>query len=213
MHTFTCVLALQLAHLLRLQARRAGHDLSVKALLDTLAGIQETVLIYPSTGGRPKARRITTDMTADQASPPRPVRPPPMGPDPRLRSYARTSAKTALTCNDTIQDQLIQETPARLSADRDGLMAPPRRPRRTALPERAGGCAPTSGYERWRRGTPAARLAALLRSWPTLPALPLLVGPDAPALLSDEAERAGAAGAGQALTEALRALPEGHGVP
>jgi transposase len=65
-HTFTCVLALQLAHLLRLQARRAGHDLSVKALLDTLAGIQETVLIYPSTGGRPKARRITTQMSPDQ---------------------------------------------------------------------------------------------------------------------------------------------------
>jgi len=65
-HTFTCVLALQLAHLLRLKARRAGHDLSVKALLNTLSGIQETVLIYPSTGGRPKARRITTDTTADQ---------------------------------------------------------------------------------------------------------------------------------------------------
>jgi len=65
-HTFTCVLALQLAHLLRLKARRAGHDLSVKAILDTLNGIQETVLIYPSTGGRPKARRITTDMTTDQ---------------------------------------------------------------------------------------------------------------------------------------------------
>lgn len=65
-HTFTCVLALQLAHLLRLKARRAGHDLSVKALLATLSGIQETVLIYPSTGGRPKARRITTDMTAAQ---------------------------------------------------------------------------------------------------------------------------------------------------
>jgi len=65
-HTFTCVLALQLAHLLRLQAHRAGHDLSVKALLDTLGGIGETVLIYPSTGGRPKARRMTTDMTTDQ---------------------------------------------------------------------------------------------------------------------------------------------------
>ncbi len=64
-HTFTCVLALQLAHLLRLQAHRAGHDLSVKAILDTLGGIQETVLIYPSTGGRPKARRMTTDMTTD----------------------------------------------------------------------------------------------------------------------------------------------------
>ena len=65
-HTFTCVLALQLAHLLRLTAHRAGHDLSVKALLDTLSGIGETVLIYPSTGGRPKARRITTDMSPDQ---------------------------------------------------------------------------------------------------------------------------------------------------
>jgi len=65
-HTFTCVLALQLAHLLRLKARRAGHDLSVKALLDTMSGIGETVLIYPSTGGRPKARRMTTEMSPDQ---------------------------------------------------------------------------------------------------------------------------------------------------
>jgi len=65
-HTFTCVLALQLAHLLGLKARRAGHDLSVKALLDTLSGIGETVLIYPSTGGRPKARRMTTEMSPDQ---------------------------------------------------------------------------------------------------------------------------------------------------
>jgi transposase len=65
-HTFTCVLALQLAHLLRLKAHRAGHDLSVKALLDTLGGIGETVLIYPSTGGRPKARRITTEMSSEQ---------------------------------------------------------------------------------------------------------------------------------------------------
>ena len=65
-HTFTCVLALQLAHLLRLTAHRTGHDLSVKALLDTLSGIGETVLIYPSTGGRPKARRMTTEMSTDQ---------------------------------------------------------------------------------------------------------------------------------------------------
>jgi len=65
-HTFTCVLALQLAHLMRLTAHRAGHEMSVRAILDTLAGIGETVLLYPSTGGRPKARRMTTDMTADQ---------------------------------------------------------------------------------------------------------------------------------------------------
>src|SRR6266487_5845216 len=32
-------------------------------LLHTLAGVGETVLIYPSTGGRPKARRTITEMT------------------------------------------------------------------------------------------------------------------------------------------------------
>ncbi len=65
-HTFTCVLALQIAHLMRLRAERAGHHQSVRTILDTLGEIQETVLIYPSTGGRPKARRITTDMNPDQ---------------------------------------------------------------------------------------------------------------------------------------------------
>ena len=78
-HTFTCVLALQLAHLLRLKAHRAGHDLSVKALLDTLSGIQETVLIYPSTGGRPKAAPHDHRHDRRPASPLRPVQPPPMG--------------------------------------------------------------------------------------------------------------------------------------
>ena len=65
-HTFTCVLALQIAHLMRLKTERAGHHLSVRTILDTLGGIQETVLIYPSTGGRPKARRVTTDLSTDQ---------------------------------------------------------------------------------------------------------------------------------------------------
>jgi transposase len=65
-HTFTCVLALQIAHLMRLNAERAGHHLSVRTILHTLGGIQETVLIYPSTGGRPKARRVTTDLSTDQ---------------------------------------------------------------------------------------------------------------------------------------------------
>ena len=66
-HMFTCVLALQIAHLMRRRARRAGLDLSVRALLGELAGIGETVLIYPSTGGRPKARRMTTELTPEQA--------------------------------------------------------------------------------------------------------------------------------------------------
>jgi transposase len=67
-HVFTCVLALQIAHLMRLQAQRAGVHLSVRELLRQLAGIGETVLIYPSTGGRPKARRMLaeTDTVQDQ---------------------------------------------------------------------------------------------------------------------------------------------------
>ena len=52
-HVFTCVLALQIAHLMRLRARRAGLDLSVRALLGELAGIVETVLLYQAERGRP----------------------------------------------------------------------------------------------------------------------------------------------------------------
>ena len=59
-HVFTCVLALTAAHLMRRHAEHAGLHLSVRELLAQLAGIQETLLIYPSTGGRPKARRILT---------------------------------------------------------------------------------------------------------------------------------------------------------
>jgi len=65
-HAFTCVLALQIAHLMRRHAAQAGLPLSVRELLDQLAGIQETVLIYPSTGGRPKARRMLTETTPTQ---------------------------------------------------------------------------------------------------------------------------------------------------
>jgi transposase len=66
MHVFTCVLALQLAHLMRYRARQEGLDLPVRELLGQLAAIEETVLIYPSTGGRPKARRMTTELTGHQ---------------------------------------------------------------------------------------------------------------------------------------------------
>jgi transposase len=65
-HVFTCVLALQIACLMRRQARRAGLDLSVRELLAQLAAIGETVLIYPSDGGRPKARRMTTELSDQQ---------------------------------------------------------------------------------------------------------------------------------------------------
>ena len=60
-HVFYCVLALAIAHLMRRQAAGAGIGMSVRELLATLAGIQETVLLYPGQRGRPRARRILTD--------------------------------------------------------------------------------------------------------------------------------------------------------
>jgi transposase len=65
-HAFYCVLALQIAHLMRRHAHHAGHQLSVRGLLDELADIQETVLLYQADRGRPRARRMLTDMTPTQ---------------------------------------------------------------------------------------------------------------------------------------------------
>jgi transposase len=65
-HVSYCVTALAIACLMRRQARAGGPDMSVRVLLSELAGIQETVLLYPSTGGRPRARRMLTEMTATQ---------------------------------------------------------------------------------------------------------------------------------------------------
>jgi transposase len=61
-HVFYCVLALAVAHLLRRQAAQAGIALSVRELLATLAGIQETVLLYQGARGRPRARHVLTEM-------------------------------------------------------------------------------------------------------------------------------------------------------
>ncbi len=65
-HVFCCVIALITAHLTRRQAAHAGLQLSVRALLDALAGIQQTVLLYPGARGRPKARHMITDMDDTQ---------------------------------------------------------------------------------------------------------------------------------------------------
>jgi transposase len=66
-HVFYCVLALTIAHLMRRQADQAGLHLSVRELLATLAGIEETVLLYHDGGkGRPRARRILTDTDPTQ---------------------------------------------------------------------------------------------------------------------------------------------------
>jgi transposase len=66
-HVFYCVLALALAHLMRRQADNAGLHMSVRELLNTLAGVQETVLLYHDGGkGRPRARRMITDKDPTQ---------------------------------------------------------------------------------------------------------------------------------------------------
>jgi transposase len=65
-HTFTCVLALQIAHLMRRHAARAGLEMSVRRLLASLAGIEETVLLYQGDSGRPRARRMITDLDSTQ---------------------------------------------------------------------------------------------------------------------------------------------------
>jgi len=66
-HVFYCVLALTIAHLMRREAEHAGLHLSVRELLATLAGIQETVLLYhDGAKGRPRARRMLTDMNPTQ---------------------------------------------------------------------------------------------------------------------------------------------------
>jgi transposase len=67
-HVFYCVLALAVAHLMRRQAHQTGLHLSVRELLANLAGIQETILLYPTGNkGRPRAQRILTDTNPTQA--------------------------------------------------------------------------------------------------------------------------------------------------
>ena len=65
-HVFTCDLALQIAHLMRLKARRAGLHLSVRELHRELAGISETILLYQGDRGRPRAHRMLTQTTPVQ---------------------------------------------------------------------------------------------------------------------------------------------------
>jgi transposase len=66
-HAQYCVLALAVARLMAREARNAGMTMSVRELLSSLWRIQETVMIYPSTGGRPRARRMLTEMDPAQA--------------------------------------------------------------------------------------------------------------------------------------------------
>ncbi len=65
-HVFYCVLALTVARLLCREAAKAGLEMSVRELLSTLSGIEETVLLYQGDRGRPKAKRMLTDMDPTQ---------------------------------------------------------------------------------------------------------------------------------------------------
>ncbi|MGH2617898.1 MAG: IS1634 family transposase [Thermomicrobiales bacterium] len=65
-HAFYCVLALTVARLILRQADQAGIHMSVRELLKTLAGIQETVLLYQGERGRPRARRMLTETDPTQ---------------------------------------------------------------------------------------------------------------------------------------------------
>jgi transposase len=65
-HVFYCVLALMVARLMVREADRNGIHLSVRTLLDNLAGIQETVLLYQCDRGRPRARRMLTELDLTQ---------------------------------------------------------------------------------------------------------------------------------------------------
>ena len=65
-HSFYCVLALTIARLMVCEANKAGIHMSVRELLDTLNGIQETVLLYQGDRGRPRARRMLTETSPEQ---------------------------------------------------------------------------------------------------------------------------------------------------
>jgi hypothetical protein len=53
---------LAVARLMRREAAQAGLDMSVRELLGTLGEIEETVLLYQGERGRPRARRMLTEM-------------------------------------------------------------------------------------------------------------------------------------------------------
>ena len=65
-HAFYCVLALIVARLMVRHADHNGIHISVRELLETLAGIQETVLLYQGERGRPRARRMLTEIDPTQ---------------------------------------------------------------------------------------------------------------------------------------------------
>ena len=65
-HVFYCVLALMVARLMVREAEHARMHMSVRELLGHLAGVQETLLLYQGERGRPRARRMLTEIDPTQ---------------------------------------------------------------------------------------------------------------------------------------------------
>ncbi len=72
-HVLYCVLALVVARLMRRETERAGSPMSVRALLSSLAGIQETLLLYQGERGLPRPAHAHRDGRHPK-TPQRPVR-------------------------------------------------------------------------------------------------------------------------------------------
>jgi transposase len=66
-HVAHCVLALMTARLMVREAAHAGMRMSVRELLSMLAGIEESVMLFKGERGRPRARRMLTEMDPVQA--------------------------------------------------------------------------------------------------------------------------------------------------
>jgi transposase len=65
-HVFYCVLALMVARLMARETERAKIGMSVRVLLSHLSRIEETVMLYQGERGRPRARRMLTEMDPTQ---------------------------------------------------------------------------------------------------------------------------------------------------
>ena len=61
-HVAHCVLALMTARLMVREAAHDGMHMSVRELLSTLGGIEESVMLFRGERGRPRARRMLTEM-------------------------------------------------------------------------------------------------------------------------------------------------------
>lgn len=66
-HVFYCLLALMAARLMARETERAKIPMSVRVLLSHLSRIEETVMLYQGERGRPRARRMLTEMDPIQA--------------------------------------------------------------------------------------------------------------------------------------------------